>query len=284
MGAVAVLVLAVVAFLLVGPNLGGEPVIQVTAEPTQPSNTGARVSGTLPAQAPPVRPPAAAPTVAAPTAVPAAAPTLAPAQPTVAAQPTPSLAPTPSGPQTVFDERFTSNARNWPSDPQGPAVLSNGTYQISTRQAGQFVAIAAPVPNIFDDVIVSARFHKVGGPLGGGYGVIIRDQGPGPRDGLNQSGNYYVGEIGDKGEVGMWRRSDETWVDLLPWQHSDLVRPDTGTNDISLRAIGNRLTLIVNGSEVASVTDDVLATGAVGVFVGGDGNQVALEQYSVQTP
>jgi hypothetical protein len=74
------------------------------------------------------------------------------------------------------------------------------------------------------------------------------------------------------------------WVDLLPWQHADAVHPGTATNDLTVSAIGNRLTISVNGTEVVSRTDATLAAGRVGLLVGGDGNQVAVDQFSVQTP
>ena len=51
-----------------------------------------------------------------------------------------------------------------------------------------------------------------------------------------------------------------------------------------VRAIGDKLTFMVNGLEVATVQDDTLATGGVGVFVGGDYNEVALDRFVVQVP
>ena len=48
--------------------------------------------------------------------------------------------------------------------------------------------------------MVSATFRKTGGPPGGGYGLVIRDQGPAPRDGVNQNDEAYVMEAGDQGE------------------------------------------------------------------------------------
>ena len=76
-------------------------------------------------------------------------------------------------------------------------------------------------------MLVTADFRKLGGPDGGGYGIIVRDQGRAPRDGSSQHGRYYVLEVGDKGEVGIWRREGDHWVDLLPWQHADAVSPGT---------------------------------------------------------
>jgi Domain of unknown function (DUF4388) len=185
----------------------------------------------------------------------------------------------------LLDESFANNARNWPSNPQGTAWLTSGSYRLIPRQVGQFVAIGAPLADALQDVVVSATFRKLSGtPAGGGFGIIVRDQGPAPRDGQNQGGRYYVLEVGDKGEVGIWRREVDHWVDLLPWQHADAVHPGTATNELTVSAIGDRLSLSVNGAEIVTRTDDTYSTGSVGLLAGGDGNQVAVDHFTVHTP
>jgi hypothetical protein len=184
----------------------------------------------------------------------------------------------------VLDEAFADNTHSWPNNQQGMAWLANGSYRIAPRQAGQFVAIGAPIVDALQDVTVTASFRKVSGPTGGGYGIIVRDQATTARDGTSQDGRYYVLEVGDKGEVGIWRRDGDHWADLLPWQKSDAVKPGTTTNELTVRANGTRLALSVNGTQVATRTDATFASGGVGLFVGGDGNQVAVERFTVQTP
>jgi hypothetical protein len=204
----------------------------------------------------------------------------APAQPSAAPAQTTILAP---ATQALFDERFATNAANWPSDPQGLGTFAGGSYRLVTRQAGQSAAIGAPVANVPADVLITADFRKLGGPDGGGYGLIVRDQQP-ARDGSDQDGRYYVLEAGDKGEVGIWRRDGDHWVDLVPWQHTDAVVPGTAPNELSVRAVGSSLVLTVNGTRVASATDSTLTTGQAGIFVGGDGNQVAVTRFTIQAP
>ena len=218
--------------------------------------------------------PTAAALVSPPTSAPAAQPTAAPAPAVAGAQ---ASAP-------IFDERFASNDAGWPSNPLGSALMTNGTYRISTRQAGQFAAVSAPVVNIPGDVVITAMFRKLAGPDGGGYGIIVRDQATSLQDGTSQNGHYYVLEAGDKGEVGIWRRDADHWVDLLPWQHSDAVKTGTASNELTVRAVGNTLSLSVNGTPVAARTDNTFASGQAGLFVGGDGNQVAITRYTIQAP
>jgi hypothetical protein len=186
--------------------------------------------------------------------------------------------------RTVFDERFANNAQHWPDSPQSTAWFADGTYRLFARQPSQFVAIGAPIAQSLSDVVVTAAFRKVGGPPGGGYGLIVRDQGPGSRDGTNQTGRFYVLEAGDRGEVGMWRRDGDRWIELLPWTPSEAVRPGGAANELTVQAIGRRLTFLVNGKQVASQVDAVLADGAAGIFVGGDFNEVVLERFVVEVP
>jgi hypothetical protein len=222
------------------------------------------------------------------TAAPQATSSLSAAQPATTAAQAGAAAPQPAdAPGSILDERFTTNARNWPSSPQGNAMLTDGSYRLTPRLAGQFVAIGAPMTPLVDvpqDVSVTADFQKLGGPAGGGYGIIVRDQGSGPLDGTNQNGRFYVLEAGDKGDIGIWRRDGDHWVDLLPWQHADAVKTGNAPNELTVRAVGNRLSLSINGTEVATRSDATFAGGNVGLFVGGDGNQVAVSHFSIQTP
>ena len=78
------------------------------------------------------------------------------------------------------------------------------------------MAIAAPLRDSVGNVLVTTRFRKLGGPVGGGFGIIVGDDQPGSRDGRNQSGSFYVAEVGDLGQVGIWRREGTAW-NVMPW-------------------------------------------------------------------
>jgi hypothetical protein len=187
-------------------------------------------------------------------------------------------------PRIILDELFDEYSRGWPNDMNATAWLTRDGYRFSARLASRFVAVGARLGRPVRDVIVTAIFRKVGGPPGGGYGVIVRDEGPGPRDGLSQSGRYYVLAAGDVGDVGIWLREHDRWVDLVPWTRSSLVRLDSEPNEVQAQAIGARLTLLVNGTVVADVNDATVSSGHVGIFVGGDGNEVLLERFVATIP
>jgi LPXTG-site transpeptidase (sortase) family protein len=201
--------------------------------------------------------------------------------------PTPASAPATPQPEIgapLLDERFADNRLGWPDNRQATAWLDAGTYRLSARVPQHFVAVGVPLSMPLRDVVLSATFRKLSGPVGGGYGLILRDQRAELGDGMRQDGRYYVLEVGDRGQIGMWRREDDKWVDLLPWTASAAVRPGQEANVLEAWAIGDRLTLLVNGVEVASQVDATLTSGHVGVFAGGDGNDVALERLLVRTP
>ena len=78
------------------------------------------------------------------------------------------------------------------------------------------------------------------------------------------------------------RRDGERWIDLVAWTRSAAVRQGGSPNDLSVRAVGNRLTFTINGTQVASVEDGAPMAGGAGVFVGGDYNEVALDRFTVE--
>jgi hypothetical protein len=172
----------------------------------------------------------------------------------------------------------------WPSDANGTAWFDGHSYRLAARLPSRFVAVSAPVAGMYADVLVSAAFHKTGGPPGGGFGIIVRDDALAPRDGVDQGGRFYAAEANDRGEIGMWRREDDHWVELLPWTPSEVVNKSGTSNELALRAIGQRLTFLVNGIEAATLVDALLSSGRVGVFVGGDNNEVVLDRFTVQLP
>jgi hypothetical protein len=195
------------------------------------------------------------------------------------AQPTPTLAPTIN--TILFDAPVTSPITGWTNDPVGTAWFAQDGYHLYAREPGQFVATSIPLGHPVQEVSISAAFHKLGGPPG----VIVRDQSPpSERDGRNQAGRYLVFEVGDRGEIGVWQRDETHWIDIVPWQHSEAVHFDRAANSIVVTARGSRVVFDVNGQTVADLNYDgskLPNSGGVGIFVGGDLNQVSLDRLRI---
>jgi hypothetical protein len=245
-----------------------------------PAAVGDRQAPGVAAAAPEAAPvPAAFVAVAAPVAPPAVAAASAPA---IATSPT---GPLPANmPGLLVDERFTSTDGQWPNDPQGTAWFGGGSYRLAARHSAQFVAVGIPGTQGLGDTVVTGWFRKVGGLAGGGYGLILRDQDPQALDGQDQVGHFYVFEVGDRGEVGVWLRDGQQWLDLLTWTPSQAVKPGLASNELTVAIVGDHLSFVVNGIPVASQTDTLFHSGAAGVFVGGDSNEVAVDRIAVSTP
>lgn len=256
------------------------PMAASVPESVEPSGSALPQSTLVPRSPPPAAPPespAPAPVPTPPGSAPTSVPPLAVGRPTAA-----PAAARPAAADLPFEETFTDNRSGWPDEPGGPAGFRGGGYRMVAQNPGQFVAVSAPLAaSVLRDIQVTGAFRKVGGPPGGGYGLIVRSQGP-RLDGRAQTGQYYVFAAGDRGEVGVWRREVDRWADVLPWTPSDAVRPDRARNDLEVRSVGEQLTFLVNGTQVADVQDAGWAGGGVGIFVGGDLNEVLLERFSVR--
>jgi hypothetical protein len=186
--------------------------------------------------------------------------------------------------RTVAEEGPKSAWRGWPNNPQSTAWVADGVYHLLAREPDKFVAVGAPSAGVIQDALVTATMRKVGGPTGQGYGLIVRSQGPGAQDGVNQNGHFYVFAVGDTGAFGAWRRDGDAWTELQPWTRSDAVRPGGEPNTLAVLAQAQDLIFTVNGTQVARQVDTALVKGTVGVFAGGDGNEVVVDRFAAQVP
>jgi hypothetical protein len=216
-------------------------------------------------------------------------PTPARAEPTpVPALPTATIAraatATPAGPRVLLAERFASPLPNWPDNTNSSAWFGAGGFHVFARQPGRFAAIGVPLSQAVNSAVLSAEFHKVSGPPGGGYGLIVRDQGsPAERSSGTQGGQYMVLEVGDRGDVGIWQRNETRWIDVMPWTHSEAVHTDLAPNALTVTTGGGALRFEVNGQIMAELTyGGVPAEGGVGIFVGGDLNEVVLNSLRIE--
>jgi hypothetical protein len=184
--------------------------------------------------------------------------------------------------RTLLDERFANNQRGWRSDRSGTAWLAEDGYHVYNRDPGRFVALRIPQTESTRDVAVTVSFRKLEAGPGAGFGVIVRDQGPAPRDGFNQVGRFFTLKINDRSDLDAWRRDDDRWADLLPLTQSGAIRQGRELNHLSVLAVGERLSLVINGIEAASIPDPAPVAGNIGLFLNGDYAHVLVERVVVQ--
>lgn len=69
----------------------------------------------------------------------------------------------------------------------------------------------------------------------------------------------------------------------MPWTPNNAVHVDAGENTLTADVLGDRLTFVANGTKIAESLVG-LPEGRVGIFVGGDGNEVLVDTFRVQVP
>ena len=252
--------------------VAAETVPTLVPAPAEPSSLVASSSASL-ADAPGAR---VEPAQAATPQVDAAAP------PVVAVRP--RVAVVANAPRVVLDDLppADGDTTGWPNDTSSKTWFNSDGYILSANAPDHFVAVSIPVNDRPTNVRVSAQFQKIGGPSGGGYGLIIRDRSPAALDGEQQFGSFLIFEVGDRGEFGVWRRAGDVWEDLITWQASSAVRTDEKPNVLSVEAIDSQLNFTVNGVTVATLLDDQPGPGGVGAFLGGDFNAAVLQHLHIE--
>ena len=182
----------------------------------------------------------------------------------------------------MFEAQFGQNSQGWVDNPQQTAWLADGVVPAVWAPAGPVRGgrradrRAAAGRDRRGDLSQAWRTAR------GGAGLIVRDRAGHARR-PEPGWRYYVFECGDRGEWGIWRRDEDHWVDLVPWTASPVVRGGAGGESAQVSAIGPRLIFLINGAQVASLEDNALSSGGVGVYLGGDLNEIAVERFLVQT-
>jgi len=185
--------------------------------------------------------------------------------------------------QLLLDERFSPGGQAWTGGHAREDGSGASGYRLTVERSRELLTVCPPIGTLRRDVVVSAAFRKLDGPPGGTYGLIVRDPGAAVGGGGTASNRFYAARVSDRGEIGVWRRESDHWVDLVPWMTSTAVHQGPDTNVLTLEVVGARLTFVVNGVVVATARDAALDSGGVGVCVGGPGNDVLLRHFTVHS-
>lgn len=131
----------------------------------------------------------------------------------------------------------------------------------------------------FSDVIVEVDARLAGGTDNNDFGVICRYQ----RDNfyfmlISSDGYYVIGKVLDGEFIYL---SDESFV------FSDAINLGAASNRVRGDCVGSTLTLYVNGTMLAEITDTSFSTGDVGLMAGTfdvAGTDIAFDNFVARTP
>jgi hypothetical protein len=161
-------------------------------------------------------------------------------------------------PDSAFADDFSDVCSGW-------WIESASALQFG-YEAGEFLfQIDAPEQNAisnpglsFTDITVQVRARQVQTALDNSWGIACRYQ---------NSQNYYGFEIRNDGAYSIYARVSGKAVPLQDWTYaSPVVGGETADNTFSVSCIGDRLTMSVNGAQLAEVFDTRYAVGDIGLL------------------
>lgn len=160
----------------------------------------------------------------------------------------------------VFDHEGDANLCNWALyRTAGAAVeITNGALSISISDAGQ-MAWTNPGRD-FTDVVITAQTRQVSGPGDNAYGLICR---------YRDEDNFYVFLISGDGYYAIGKYAgDVPQVDYLTgpeYLPSAFINQGVAANRLTVRCVGDELSLEVNGELLATVRDSTHTSGDIGL-------------------
>jgi hypothetical protein len=180
----------------------------------------------------------------------------------------------------LFQDDFSDTGSGWDQSSLDTGLTGyvDGVYRIYVNEPS--VDYWANPGRSFTDVRVEVEATKVGGPDDNDLGVICRYQ---------DLDNFYFAVISSDGFAGIIKaeRGEQTPLSSDALEPSDAVRQGNSTNTIRFDCVGDSLTLLVNGTQVATATDAEWTEGDVGLLAGTfdtPGTDVHFDNFEVREP
>ncbi len=129
----------------------------------------------------------------------------------------------------------------------------------------------------YDSAVVDATGYFVDGSGKYEYGVVVRG---------NQAGTaYYVFTVTNDAKYNVALYQNEKYTDVVPYTESAIVNTGTVANTFRVIMFGKQLIFWLNGHFIASVPDNVLQNGVVGLFLynADPGVTVGFDQLTIST-
>ncbi len=164
-------------------------------------------------------------------------------------------------PMPPWTDSFDDNHHEWDLS-TGPVsrALVDGTYEIELRTTSQAVSATAHAGGHYTDVQFSSDATLADGQPESGYGLMFRRV---------DERNYYVFAVNGLGQWSVWALENGAWRELRggpqQWTDHEAIRRHD-TNRLSVRAVGDAITVAVNDVELGTLNDDTFAEGYVGYY------------------
>jgi hypothetical protein len=175
-------------------------------------------------------------------------------EPTLAPEPTATTSESPEG-ETVLEESFSDNSNKWyvGKDKDSEAAIEDGKYKVRVILQDNYYWFEAPVEASDVDMTVDTEFTE-GAPENAGYGFLCH---------YKDADNHYRFSIAPDGYYSIYKWVGGKYSVLIGWEFTNAIQKGTGVvNTIRAICTDNHLTMYVNDSLVADVTDTSLSGGS----------------------
>lgn len=172
------------------------------------------------------------------------------------------------------------------SDPGGWQAETDASAQVAVRDGVLRILVAVPNQLAwanagldFGDLHLTVEATQVAGPDDNEYGVLVR---------MQDHSNFYCFSISGDGYFMVSRFVDGRREPLgSSWTPLEAIHQGQATNRLEVIAQGSLMTFLVNGEQVAQVTDTQFARGDIGLYAGTfrePGAEVHFDSLAVTEP
>lgn len=179
----------------------------------------------------------------------------------------------------IFFDDFSDECSGWEINESASSAYGyqDEAFSFDLKDSDQ-IALSTPGLSL-SDVVIDVRTEQAASAGDNSWGVVCR---------YLDVDNYYGFEISDDQYFTIYAFLQGEFVSLLEWsQLPSIATGDGAQNRLSASCVGDTLSLSLHGQEVASVTDDRLTAGDIGLTVStydGGGARVLFDNLRVETP
>ena len=178
----------------------------------------------------------------------------------------------------LFSDDFSTTGV-WPDEVLSTGSVgysSDGYYFIQVDDANQ--VIWSVPEGTYEDVLVQVDLSVIQGSGESEYGIVCR---------MVDGENYYTLEISEDGYFSIWKQQYGEWTALYDWTATGDAYSSDQSATLYAGCIGDELTVAVNDTVLASVTDTSFSSGQVGLFVGtfdNPGAAIGFDNFIIYGP
>jgi hypothetical protein len=190
----------------------------------------------------------------------------------------------PTLPPIAYQDNFDDTNSGWAAEAfdTGENSYQDGRFRMLLSTADWFSWVVNPTAAVYQDARVEADAHKTGGPDANEFGILCR---------VNyDESNFYVGAITSNGQFAIYKSIGDGGLELVGMAamgFSPAIKLGEEPNHLRFDCVGNTLTLFANDSQLVQVTDETLAEGEAGLYIGTfdeAGTEILFDNFVVYKP